>query len=79
MPTWKGIAGHLGTSSVVNSTWMISISLVCSWITSVPAQSLCDGLGSVEDEALQSRLDTNSAYARKCFLNFPNDHLLVFF
>lgn len=70
MLTWKGNAGHLGTSSVVHSIWIISISLVCSWITSVPAQSLYDGLDNVEDEALQSRLDTNSVYALKCFLNF---------
>lgn len=62
MPTWKGNAG-LGSSSIVNSLQVISMSLVCSWITSVPAQSLHDGLGSVEDNALQSRLDTNSAYA----------------
>lgn len=39
------------------------MSLMYSWITSVPAQPLHDGLGSVEDEILQSRLDTNSAYA----------------
>lgn len=63
MPTWQGNAGHFGSSSVVNSTWTISMSLVCSWITGVPAQSLCDVLGSIEDEAMQSRLDTNSAYA----------------
>lgn len=37
--------------------------LVCSWITGVPAQSLYNGPDSVEDEALQSRLDAKPVYA----------------
>lgn len=60
MPKCKENAGHLGTNSVLSSTWVISISSVCGMVTRVPAKPLDAGLDSVDDEALQSRPDISS-------------------